>query len=50
MTPNEIFYSKSNDLFKTVLNNIKNSFKNVGKEFNNFTECEKVLLNPKNFD
>ena len=47
MTPNKIFYSRSEDLFVTVLNNIKNSFKNVGKDFYNFSKNEKVLLNPK---
>ena len=47
MTPNEVFFSKSNELYNTLLNNIKKSFKNVGREFNNFIENEKILLNPK---
>ena len=45
--PNEIFFSKSNELYELVLNNIKKSFKHVGKDFNNFIEKEKILLNPK---
>ena len=47
MTPNEIFYSRSEDLYATVLNNIKKSFKNVGKDFYNFSENEKILLKSK---
>ena len=47
MTPNEVFFSKSDELYNTVLNNIKKSFKNVGIELNNFIENEKILLNPK---
>ena len=47
MNPNEIFFSYSNELFDTVLHNIKKSFKNVGIDFNNFKEKEKILLNPK---
>ena len=40
MTPNEVFYSKSEDVFVTILNNIKKSFKNVGKDFYNFSGNE----------
>ena len=45
--PNEIFFSKSNELYELVLNNIKKSFKHVGKDFYNFKVKEKILLNPK---
>ena len=45
--PNEIFYSTSEELFKEVLGNIKNSFKNITGEFKNFEENEKCLLNGK---
>ena len=45
--PNDIFYSKSEDLFNNVLENIKNSFKNITNEFKNFVENEKCLLNGK---
>ena len=45
--PNEIFYSNSEELFKNVLNNIKNSFKYISTDFNNFKLNEKCLLNGK---
>ena len=47
MTPNEVFYSKSKEIYIQVLDNIKKKFKNISKELNNFNENEKVLLNPK---
>ena len=45
-TPNEIFYSKDEELFKKVLGNIKESFKNKFGE-QNFEDNEKCLLNKK---
>ena len=45
-TPNEIFYSKDEDLFKKVLGNIKDSFKKKFGE-QNFKDNEKCLLNKK---
>ena len=49
--PEEFYENKSKiylfDLYLTVLNNIKKSFKNIGKDFYNFCENEKILLNPK---
>ena len=44
-TPNHIFYSNNEELFKEVLKNIKKSFKYIGKEFSNFKINEKCLLN-----
>ena len=46
-TPNHIFYSNNEELFKEVLANIKKSFKYIGKEFSNFKINEKCLLNKK---
>ena len=43
-SPNQIFYSNDEDLFQEVLNNIKNSFKYIGKDFMNFQIKEKCLL------
>ena len=43
-SPNQIFYSDDEDLFKKVLTNIKNSFKYIGKDFMNFKIKEKCLL------
>ena len=45
--PNEIFYSNSEELFKKVLNNIKNSFKYINSDYSNFKLNEKYLLNGK---
>ena len=45
-TPNEIFYSKDEELFKKVLENIKSSFKKTFGE-QNFKDNEKCLLNKK---
>ena len=46
-SPNEIFYSKDEDLFRKVLDNIKNSFKIRVNVYKNFEENEKFLLNKK---
>lgn len=46
-TPNEIFYSKNEDLFKTVLSNIKASFNKRENEIINFKDNEKCLMNKK---
>ena len=46
-SPNEIFYSKDEDLFRKVLDNIKNSIKIRGNVYKNFEENEKCLLNKK---
>ena len=34
--PNQIFFSNDENLFKKVLENMKNSFKNINSENNNF--------------
>ena len=46
-TPNQIFYSDNEDLFKKVISNIKMSFKNIGKEPINFKDNKKCLMNKK---
>ena len=46
-TPNEIFYSKNEDLFKTVLSNIKASFNKRENEIIIFKDNEKCLINKK---
>ena len=46
-TQNEIFYSKDEELYNQVLENIKKSFKYIGTEYMNFKEKEKCLLNKK---
>ena len=43
--PNEIFFSHPENLFEKVLGNIKSSFTQIGKEFKNFNENDKCLLN-----
>ena len=35
-TPNQIFYANNEELFQTVLENIKNYYKSRVKETNNF--------------
>ena len=42
-TPNQIFYSDNEYLFKKVISNIKMSFKNIGKESIYFKDNEKCL-------
>ena len=46
-TPNQIFYSNDENLFKTVLENMKNSFKNINSDNINFQNNEKCLLKTK---
>ena len=46
-SPNSIFYSTNESLFKQVLANIKKSFRDRGNEVQNFEENEKCLLNKK---
>ena len=43
-TPNEIFYSKDEELFSKVVKNLKSIFKSIGYENMNFKEKEKCLL------
>ena len=42
--PNMIFYSKDEDFLDKVLDNIKNSFKNIGTIERNFIDEEKCLM------
>ena len=46
-TPNQVFYANNEELFQTVLENIKNYYKNRVKESNNFKVDEKCLLSKK---
>jgi hypothetical protein len=46
-SPNSIFYSTNENLFKQVLTNIKKSFRERGNAVQNFEENEKCLLNKK---
>ena len=46
-SPNKVFYSDDENLFKNVLNNIKSCFKDRGTIEANFIANEKRLLNKK---
>ena len=46
-TPNELYFTKDYKIFEEAKNNIKNSFKYIGKLFNLFNIKDLVLVNPK---
>ena len=46
-TPNQIFYSNDEELYREVLDNIKSLFKSIGSENANFKKNEKCLLKCK---
>ena len=46
-TPNEQFFTKDHKIFEEAKNNIKNSFKYIGKLFKTFKLKDLVLVNPR---
>ena len=45
--PNQIFFSNDENLFKKVLENMKNSFRSINRDNINFKINEKCLLKTK---